>query len=265
METNQYLKVARAGALNGSKIFVKYFGKAKGIRNKQGLNRNIVTKADLLIEKILRKHISKAFPTHKILGEEFGGIPKIQKNEFIWILDPIDGTNNFAQGIPLCCISIALWDNKGPLMACVLNPITKEVFEAVRGKGTKYNSKKSKVSSVTEPKNSFGGFGWSSYSSKKEKDRMFFLASEKFGKVRVLGSSVLEMCFVASGKMDFFFIEGVKIWDIASGALLVKESGGKITNTKGQTLKLTDTSAIASNGKLHSYILKHLRLSGDVF
>lgn len=256
---NPYLKVAKTASLEAGKVFQKYFGKATGIKDKQGLDRNIVTEADLQIEKILRKHILKNFPVHKILGEEFGGNINIQNNDFIWILDPIDGTNNFAQGIPLCCISIALWNNQGPLVSLVLNPITKEVFEAEKNLGATYNGKKSQVSKVSEPKKSYGGFGWSSYSTKQQKDKMFFTATEKFGKARALGSAVLEMCYVATAKMDFFFSEGIKIWDIASGALLITESGGKITNTKGQKLSLTDTSIIASNGKLHSYILKNLR------
>lgn len=255
---DNYLKTAKQAAQAGSKIFSKYFGKATNIQEKSGLAMNIVTKADLEIEKILRHHITKSFPNHKILGEEFGGEIKIKPGEFIWILDPIDGTNNFAKGIPIACISIALWDYKGPLMAYVINPITKEVFEAQRRRGAKYNGKKLRVSKIADPKKSYGGFGWSSYSTKKEKDKMFFLATEKFGKARAFGSAVMEMCYVATGKMDFFFSEGIKIWDIASGALIISESGGKITNTKGEKLCLSDTSIIASNGKLHSYILKNL-------
>lgn len=257
-EMNQYLKVAKIAAKESEKIFLKYFGRATNVRDKQGLNRNIVTEADLAIEKVLRKHIRKAFPAHKILGEEFGGKPEIKKGEFLWILDPIDGTNNFAQGIPICCISIALWDFTGPVMAYVTSPVTKETFEAVKGTGTKYNGKITKVSNISNPKKSFGAYGWSSYSTTKEINEVFFLASKKFGKVRALGSSVMEMCYVAVGKMDFYFAKGIKIWDIASGALLVSEAEGKITAYNGNPLKTTDTSMVSSNGKLHSYILKNL-------
>ena len=253
-----YLKVAEKAALESGKIFKKFFGRATGIREKKHEHRNLVTDADLAIEKIIRLHINRAFPEHHILGEEFGGLPKISQGQLIWLIDPIDGTNNFAQGLPLACISIGLWDHKGPLVSVVYNPITEALYTAERGKGAKLNGKAISVSKIRSPMGALGGVGWTRSNSKRERAKLFRVGVEKFAKARALGTTTLQMCFVADAKMDFYFGSGMYIWDIAAAALLVQEAGGKVTDIRGKPLTLSARSVVASNGKLHTYIIKNL-------
>ena len=255
----RYLKVAEKAALESGKVFKKFFGHATGIREKKHEKRNLVTDSDLAIEKIIRNHISRVFPTHHVLGEEFGGLPKISKGQFIWLIDPIDGTNNFAQGIPLTCISIGLWDYMGPLASVVYNPVTEALYTAERSKGTRLNGKLVSVSKVADPMECLGGVGWTRSNSKKERAKLFRVGVEKFAKARALGSTTLQMCFVADAKMDFYFGIGMHIWDIAAAALLIQEAGGKVTDIRGKPLTLSARSVVASNGKLHNYIIKNLR------
>ncbi len=256
---NQYFKIAKQAAKESGKIFIKYFGKAAATAFKNGDKRNLVTNADTAIEKTIRKIVSKAFPDHLVLGEELGGVQKISKHQLIWIIDPIDGTNNFAQGIPLACISVALWDFKGPLLAVVYNPITESLYTAQRGQGAYLNGKKITVSQTRDPFSSFGSFGWTRKQNKQERLELFSIASEKFGRTRALGTTTLQTCFVADRKMDFYLGTGIYIWDFAAAALIVTEAGGKVTEVSGKPLSLISRSIIASNKKLHPYILKNLR------
>lgn len=255
----EYLKVARAAALEGGKIFKKYFGRAEGVREKKHEKRNLVTDSDLAIEKIVRGRITKAFPDHLVLGEEFGGRRKISKGQFIWLIDPIDGTNNFAQGIPLACISIGLWDHNGPLAALVYNPITESMYTAEKGRGARLNGKRIFTSKTQDPMEALGGVGWTRANSRRQRAKLFRVGVEKFAKARALGTTTLQMCFVADAKMDFYFGMGMYIWDIAAAALIVQEAGGKVTDTQGKPLTLSARSVAASNGKLHNHILKNLR------
>lgn len=255
---NTYLKVAKQAAVESGKLFTKSFGQATGAHAKNSDLRNMATDSDLAIEKKIRAKISKAFPKHLILGEEFGGKTTIQPDEHIWLIDPIDGTNNFIQGIPLTCISIGLWDHVGPLVAVVYNPITKDLYSAVRGQGAFLNNKKIQASKVSKPELAFGGFGWTKATNKKERSKFFTVATEKFGKARTFGSTTLQISFVADGKLDFYFSRGIYIWDFAAAALLVTEAGGTITDLSGRPLTLTSRSVVASNKKLHAYTLKNL-------
>ncbi|MCL5008889.1 MAG: inositol monophosphatase [Patescibacteria group bacterium] len=254
-----YSKIALRAARAGGRIFKKYFGQATGVREKKHEHRNLVTDADLAIEKIIRARIARAFPEHHILGEEFGGLPKTSPGQFIWLLDPIDGTNNFAQGLPLACISIGLWDHKGPLVSVVYNPVTESLYTAERGKGAKLNGKAISVSKIHSPMGALGGVGWTRSNSRRERAKLFRVGVEKFAKARALGTTTLQMCFVADAKMDFYFGTGMYIWDIAAAALIITEAGGKVTDVHGKPLTLLARSVVASNGKLHNYIIKNLR------
>ncbi len=244
----------------GGKIFKKNFGRATGVRAKSQIDkRNIVTDSDLAIETTIRRHLSRAFPGHLILGEEFGGKTQIQKGEHLWILDPIDGTNNFAQGIPLACISIGLWNYKGPLAAVVYNPITKEMYTALRGQGAHLNSKSIRVSKTKDPMRAVGALGWSKSYKKSSGIKLYRRAFDRFGKARAFGTTTMQMCFVADGRLDFYFAQGIYIWDMAAAALIVQEAGGKVSEIGGAPIGPNSRSVIASNNNFHNYIIKNLR------
>jgi fructose-1,6-bisphosphatase/inositol monophosphatase family enzyme len=252
-----YLDVAIIAAKESSKIFQKYFGKPKYIKHKGGNARNFVTEIDIKIEKLIRAKIAKKFPNDKIIGEELGWEKQITKNNNIWIIDPIDGTNNFIQGTPACCISIAVWDRKGPLVGVIYNPITEELYSAQRGKGAFLNGKKISVSKITKLIDAYGGAGWSEIRLNGAKLLLALL--NKVGKLRTFGSTALQLCYVASGTFDFYAVADMHIWDIAASMLIITEAGGKVTDMKNQPVSLTSSNIVGSNGKLHKFLLREIR------
>src|SRR5258708_1001606 len=148
MQDLEYLlKTATLAAKKAGQLFKRNFGRPKQISIKGHNIRDSVTSIDVAIEKQLRSTLSKALPSAKIIGEELGSAD-VLKNDWVWIIDPIDGTNNFISGIQLCCISIALWHNSEPVVGIVYNPITEQLFSAAKGKGAFLNGKRISVSQV---------------------------------------------------------------------------------------------------------------------
>ena len=220
--------------------------------------RDLVTEIDKKIESQIRKSLLKRFPKHKIIGEEFGS-GEIKKNDLIWILDPIDGTTNYIQGLPFCCVSIGLWDGKGPLVGVVYNPVLNYLFTAERGKGAFLNGKKIRVSDNRQLNRSFGGFGWGRNIDKAAVN--FPKLVRLLHKIRTLGSATLEMCFCATGVFDFHIQSEINIWDFAACALVVQEAGGKITQLDGKNVGLKTRAIIASNGKIHGELISDFKKS----
>jgi len=256
MTNQQYLKVATAAANAGGKIFKQYFGKAIGIEAKNQNPNDLVTDVDKNIEKLIRSQIRKYFPTHKIIGEEFKA-DKINKNDLIWIIDPIDGTTNYIYGIPFCCISIALWDKNGPLVAVVYSPILDKFYSAVRGQGAKLNGKKIRVSKTNKLIKAMGTIGWGK--EMVEAKMIFSKLVMRCFKLRVFATGAWQICMTASSNVDFFASNRENIWDFAAAVLIVKEAGGKVTDLNGKNISLKTDSIIASNGKLHNQLLNKLK------
>ena len=146
---DKYYQVALAAVKQAAVVFKKYFGCPKTVSIKDGNYGNLLTEVDGKIEKMIRQKIHQHFPNHKIIGEELGW-EKTEKNDMVWIIDPIDGTTNFSRGIPLCCISLALWDKDNPRLGIIYNPITNQLYSAQKGKGAKLNGKKIKVSKISK-------------------------------------------------------------------------------------------------------------------
>lgn len=258
--SKQYLQVATDAAKKGGVIFKKYFGRPEKISKKEGNKFNLVTPADLAIEKLIKNIITKNFPHHQILGEESGWNEE-KENNFKWIIDPIDGTTNFIQGIPLCAISIALWDEKGPLVAVVYDPLHEKLYQAERGKGAKMNGKKISVSTVTKFENALGGFGWNEAYDPTLMNAVRLCESiiTNARKSRVLATTTLQMAYTAESVFDFFAVNAIRVWDFAASYLLITEAGGKVTDWNGKVPDLQTTNLVASNGKLHTEILNKLK------
>lgn len=250
---DEHLKVAITTAQEAGKIFKANFGKPKHIKHKGGNARNFVTEVDVRIEKLIREAIAKKFPEDKIIGEELGWEKRITEKNKIWILDPIDGTNNFIQGAPACCISIAVWDHRGPLVGVIYNPITHELYSAQRGKGAFLNGNKINVSGTSKLIDAYGGAGWS-----ESRENGFNLLSTllyKAGKLRAFGTTALQLCYVASGTYDFYVVADMFIWDIAAAILIITEAGGTVTGWNNKPVGLQTHNLVASNKKLHKEIL----------
>ena len=257
MENNQdYLKVAQAAAKKAGKIFVAKFGHPAKVGTKNSNPRDFVTEVDREIEQLIRKEISKAFPTHNITGEEFAKTENNQ-NKMNWVIDPVDGTTNFIHGIPMCCISIALWNNNQPIVGVVYNPILKLLYSASKNGGAFLNGKKIQVSKNKNTVSIFGGYSWGHNLENAVKD--FPALVNVLNKIRVFGTTALEICYVASGQYDYHLMADSSFWDFAAAVLVVTEAGGKVTEWNGKPISSTSSKILVRNGHIHNHFLSHLK------
>lgn len=245
------LSVALEAAHKGGAVLKKYFEHSLNIVVKDDLSP--VTEADTTSEEVVRKTILQSFPKHTIVGEEYGGSEN-PGSTYEWYIDPLDGTTNFTNGIPIFALSLALIKDGKPHISVVLNPITNTVFRAESGKGAYWNDTKITVSD-SESERAMVTIG----RSRKQPDRdhlnrLFVDLQSRVGYVRNLGCSALELAYVARGGTEAFICLGLKKWDYAGGALLIQEAGGTITTFKGGAWDINKNYFIASNGKIHDIV-----------
>ncbi|HQV05830.1 MAG TPA: inositol monophosphatase family protein [Chitinophagaceae bacterium] len=244
------IAAARAGAAE----ILRYCNRDFAIHNKEGIN-NLVTEADFAAEKAILGIIKEKFPAHQILAEESGEM--IQDSTYKWIIDPIDGTVNFAHGIPLNCVSIGI-ENKGEIiLAAVFNPHLNEFFMAEKGKGATLNSRPIHVSEEKKAIHAclVTGFPYIYINEPNGPLEMFERFVRKGVPVRRLGSAAIDLCWVAAGKLDGFFEHKLEPWDSAAGSLIVQEAGGKITDFKGENFSIYQHKVLATNGHIHDEML----------
>ncbi|HMG66502.1 MAG TPA: inositol monophosphatase family protein [Chitinophagaceae bacterium] len=244
------INAAKAGAAELSRFFNKSFT----ISNKEGIN-NLVTEADHASERAILDVIRKEFPGHYILSEEVGKI--VQDSKYKWIIDPIDGTVNFAHGIPLCCVSIAIEYEGEIILAAVYNPILNELFFAEKGKGALLNDKKIQVSEKKEIATSclVTGFPYTYLDMPNGPLQIFEKLIRKGIPVRRLGSAATDLCWVAAGRFDGFYEHKLEAWDSAGGYLIVEEAGGKVTDFNGDKFSPYQPHVLATNGKIHDEMI----------
>ena len=244
------INAVKAGAAELSRFFNKSFV----VSNKEGIN-NLVTEADHASEKAILDVIKKEFPGHYILSEEAGEI--IQDSSYKWIIDPIDGTVNFAHSIPLCCVSIAVEYNGEIVLASVYNPIMNELFFAEKGKGSTLNDKQIKVSKKQNVMNAclVTGFPYTYLDAPNGPLQIFEKLIRKGIPVRRLGSAATDLCWVAAGRFDGFYEHKLQAWDSAGGYLIVEEAGGRVTDFKGNKFSPYQPHILATNGDIHAEML----------
>ena len=215
----------------------------------------MVTEADHASEKAIIDVIKLAYPGHFILSEETGEI--VTDSEYKWIIDPIDGTVNFANGIPICCVSIGLEKAGQMLLGAVYNPLMNEMFFAEKGQGAFLNDKKISVSSKTEVIKSclVTGFPYTYLDMPNGPLEVFERFIRKGIPVRRLGSAAIDLCWVAAGRFDGFYEHHLQAWDAAAGFLIVEEAGGKVTDYKGDYYSPYQPHLLATNGKIHEEML----------
>lgn len=245
------IKAAEAGAA----IIRDYFDKEYQISNKEGIN-NLVTEADHASEKAIISVIQKEFPDHYIISEEVGEIK--MDSAYRWIIDPIDGTVNFANGIPLCCVSIGVEHQGEMVMGAVYNPFINEFFFAQKGFGSTLNDRRIHVSNKSEVIRSclVTGFPYTYLDMPNGPLQMFERFIRKGIPVRRLGSAAIDLCWVAAGRFDGFYEMNLQAWDSAAGYLIVEEAGGKVTDFKGNKFSPYQTFVLATNGHIHDEMLK---------
>jgi myo-inositol-1(or 4)-monophosphatase len=252
------LQVMLEAAEAGAEQLRKYFGQSYQISNKEGLN-NLVTEADHASERVIVETIRRYFSDHSILGEEGGALQNA--GSFKWIIDPIDGTINFANNIPICCVSIGV-EHEGKMVAgVVFNPFMHELFIAEKGKGATLNGSKIYVSTQPQVEKSclVTGFPYTYLDQPNGPLEVFERLIRKGIPVRRLGSAAIDLCWVAAGRFDGFYEHHLQPWDSAAGFLIVEEAGGKVTNFEGKEFSPYQPKIVATNGVIHNELLQWIQ------
>jgi myo-inositol-1(or 4)-monophosphatase len=221
---------------------------------------DLVTEVDHASEEFLIHEINLLFPGHSFLAEESGA--SAGQTENLWIIDPLDGTVNYAHGVPLFCVSIAYSYRGEVLLGAVYDPLRDELFTAERGKGAWLNGRPLKAASANELEQSLfvTGFAYDVWHSELNNFDNFVKFSKMSQGVRRLGSAALDLCYIAAGRLDGYWELSIKPWDIAAGGLVAEEAGAVVTKVDGDPLYLRPPqSVLAANPVLHGKILEHLK------
>ena len=239
----------------GAAIMKEYFDQSFIISNKEGIN-NLVTEVDHKSEAAIFKVIKEQFPEHYILSEEAGAI--IQDSNYKWIIDPIDGTVNYANRIPICCVSIGIEKDGKMILGAVYNPFIGELFFAEKGNGATLNNKTIHVSNKSDVSTSclVTGFPYTYLDEANGPLQVFEKLIRKGVPVRRLGSAAIDLCWVAMGRFDGFYEHQLQAWDSAAGFLMIEEAGGKVTDLSGKYYNPYQHGIVATNGKIHDELLK---------
>lgn len=246
-------EVAVAAAKAAGEILLAHFGSVKQIKRKsQG---NLVTNVDILSEKLLISFLKKEYPHFGILSEESSSSTSIKG--YTWILDPLDGTNNYTFGIPFFCVNVALVHDEDILLGVTYDPVRHELFQAQVGEGASLNESPIRVSTINSLRRSLVGLDLG-YSQDRGR-QMLETVNRLWGQVhciRLMGSSSLGIAYVACGRVSLYFHRYLFPWDIAPGLLLVREAGGEVVDWQGNRANYRDTELIASNLKLQREFLQ---------
>lgn len=246
----------------GAAQLERYFTGEFTISSKEGIN-NLVTEADHASEKAIFEIIRKSFPDHFILSEETGEIR--QDSSYKWIIDPIDGTVNFAHGIPICCVSIALEKDGEIIMGAVYAPFLNEMFFAEKAQGAWMNEKRIRVSTEDSVLRSclVTGFPYTYLDTPNSPLEVFERFIRKGIPVRRLGSAAIDLCWVACGRFDGFYEHKLEAWDSAAGFIIVEEAGGRVTDYQGQYFSPYQPHVLATNGRIHEEMLEMINLGRE--
>lgn len=253
-----FLTTAIEAVIRAGELQMAQLGQAFRI-DKKGTT-DLVTEVDLAVERMFRELIAARFPDHQILAEELGGAAAIPPGP-CWVFDPIDGTTNYAHGVPIFCASLALEIDGVPEVAAVYDPNRKELFTAERGGGAFLNGAPIRVSAARDLVDALlvTGFPYDVRTRIDEIVGLFGAFVAQARAVRRLGSAAIDLCWVAAGRMDGFWEADLKPWDLAGGALIVAEAGGRVTDIAGGPFTSRGGHVLASNGHLHDAMLEVIR------
>lgn len=236
------------------RILADGFGSSFTINSKEG-RHNLVTEYDLRCEALLREQLAAILPGSGFLGEEGGATNADAAAQ--WIVDPLDGTVNFAHGIPIFCVSVALQVDGTIVIGVIHHPLLNETFWAVRGEGAWLNGKRLQTSSTTSVHDSILVTGFP-YNVQDNPERCIdqFSTVVRLGiPIRRLGSAALDLAYLAAGRFDGFWEVRLHPWDMAAGVLLVEEAGGMVTHYGGRSFVLAHDSIVATNGHMHDELV----------
>jgi myo-inositol-1(or 4)-monophosphatase len=254
------LQTARRAAEKAKEV-ITYYDRNRsrldiGLKGKNDL----ITRADGDAEREIIRVIRETFPDDDILAEESASETRLTDRR-TWIIDPIDGTTNFAHGVPVYCVSIAMWENRTPQTALVLEVNRDEWFTAEAGRGAWLNGEKMSVSDIRKPEESLlaTGFPYRDLGLVDAYLELFKAFMHDTQGVRRPGSAAFDQCMVAAGRCDGFFEYGLSPWDVAAGSLLIREAGGVVTDWTGGGDWLFGQRIVAGNDRIHQFQLEKIR------
>ena len=241
------------------------FGQPHDVRFKGTVD--LVTEVDRAVEELISSRVRATFPDHRFLGEEgSGGAPETAGDAdapYRWIVDPLDGTTNYAHGLPHFAVSIGIEHEGVPLVGVVYDPIRDELFAAARGQGATRNGAPLRVSSTDALVQSLLTTGFSYDLSEREAQAQVWHALlPRVQAIRQTGSAALNLCYVAAGRLDGYWERSVSPWDVAGGALIVAEAGGRVTDFRDGPFRPDGGEILATNGSLHATLLDVLAAHG---
>ncbi len=246
------IEAARRAAVEAGKVLMSHYGSAEAREKKDG---SLVTVADGESEMLIKRMLSEEFPGHSFLGEESGMDDR--KSEFTWIVDPLDGTTNYSMKNPFFNVSIALVRGDEPVAGVVYSPVQNELFSAVKGGGAFLNGKAISVSGERDVSKALVAFCHG-----RDQKSVDFIASlfrefkSRSNNFRQMGAAALELAYVAAGRVDAFLSTGTNPWDVAAGALIVREAGGSVTDFSGGAYGTGSRDILAANSGIHPAVME---------
>ncbi len=255
-----FLDIATEAAMTAGAILQQYWGNLSQIEEK-GRPGDLVTEADLLAEKAILDVLSRHLPDRAILAEESGQLGEVDATDYLWAIDPLDGTTNYAHGYTASAVSIGLLIKGIPAVGVVYDPFRQELFRAATGLGATCNRRPIRVSETEELSKSLlvTGFAYDRRETKDNNYAEFCYLTHLTQGVRRSGSAALDLVNVASGRLDGYWERGLSPWDIVAGIVIVEEAGGKVSAYDRTPIDLASGRILATNGKLHSSLSQALK------
>ncbi|MBC5796136.1 MAG: inositol monophosphatase family protein [Sphaerospermopsis sp.] len=254
-----FLDIATEAALSAGVVLQDYLGKVEDAITEKGRPGDLVTAADKASEKVILEIINRHFPQHSILAEESGKLGN-QTSEYLWAIDPLDGTTNYAHQYPCFAVSIGLLIQGVPKVGVIYDPFHNELFRAAAGLGATRNRRPIKVSQTSELSKSLlvTGFAYDRWETKDNNYAEFCHLTHLTQGVRRGGSASLDLAYVACGRVDGYWERGIAPWDIAAGIILVQEAGGQVTAYNGGDLQIDSGRILGTNGYIHNSLSQKL-------
>lgn len=258
MSWDKYLEAAKEAAWRAGRMLKKNIDASREVSFKGIID--LVTNFDNQSQGMILKHLSTIFPDHGFLAEE--GLSETKGSEFQWIIDPLDGTTNYAHGFPVFTVSIALEAKGKVVVGVVYDPMRGETFWTAKGEGAFLNGREIRVSSIDDLNKGLlaTGFPYDIRVSEANNIVHFNNFLTRAQALRRCGSAAMDLCYVACGRFDGFWELKLKPWDMAAGALIVQEAGGRVSGFQNEEFSLSRSEILASNGLIHQQMVEVLKL-----
>jgi myo-inositol-1(or 4)-monophosphatase len=261
-----FLEVATESVLAAGAVLEDLYGNLKAIAEK-GRPGDLVTEADKKAESIILDIIARHFPDHAILAEESGYLGDQTANPYLWAIDPLDGTTNYAHGYPIACVSVGLMIEGIPQVGAIYNPFRRELFRGAKGLGATLNRRPIRVSPIASLEKSLlvSGFAYDRRETLDNNYAEFCHLTHLTQGVRRSGSAALDLADVACGRLEGYWERGIKAWDIVAGVVILEEAGGTVTSYDNHALDIQSGRILATNGLIHQELSRSLIHSADWF